>query len=116
MIQVSMFKDNETITIKFRYGKPKTFRKDAHWSDEDSLYNAKMIHSLCSGIDFSGLDLRYADFYKADVSNCNFNGCNLHGADFESANITGATFEGAILTRCNFKTVQERNKKDKTYV
>lgn len=88
-----------------------------------ALDHLNLQKSILSGLHFSKLDLKFADFSgaslywgsiaRADLSYSNFSGTDLCGAILTDVNFTGVDFTGAnfgydslggktIATRCNF--------------
>lgn len=55
------------------------------------------------GIDFSGMDLRGANFSNSSFVGCVFRGANLESANFEKAKLGLSVFDKANLTSVNMK-------------
>ncbi len=76
-------------------------------------------HLNLQGYNFSGCDLRDANFVLQNLSNINFTKANLKGANlsrtnlinsnFSSANIENSNLSGAVLIGANFKETNVRN-------
>ena len=63
-------------------------------------YGCRAVFDDCdlSGYDFTGLDLRYAYFRRANLTNAKFDHSNLVGADFRGAILEGTSFENAKIS------------------
>ena len=59
--------------------------------------NAKLV-----GINFTGADLRNADFSDSDLEGCIFTNADLSGAKFCNTNLNNAIFHAATLKKTNF--------------
>ena len=59
--------------------------------------NARLI-----GINFTGADLRNADFSNSDLEGCIFTDANLSGAKFCNTNLNNAIFHAANLKKTDF--------------
>lgn len=55
-----------------------------------------------SGLNFSGLDLKFANFTGSNLSGANFSGVNLSDGNLTGSNAAGASFNGANLANVNF--------------
>ena len=69
--------------------------------------NADLSYSVLTDVEgkkvnFSGTQLAYTDFTRANLEGANFKNANLIGADFENCNLTGANFKGANLRQARF--------------
>lgn len=59
---------------------------------EADLRQAKLSHSVFSGVSMVGTELNYADLTYANLSNVNFNGTVLSHANLTGADLAGAKF------------------------
>lgn len=78
----------------------------------ESLAGVDLRNLYLSCMDFSGLDLRQANFEGcrlsfgvldgSDLMNANLTNANLTNTSFKETNLSGAIFDGAIVAGANF--------------
>lgn len=80
----------------------------AHWINRDcenwQHMQANLSRLNLSDFDFSGMDLRYVIFEKANLENANFESANLYGANMENAFLKNVNFHNATLSQANLRT------------
>lgn len=84
---------------------------------QDTYFAEMNLH----GLNFSGLDLRSADFNEANISFADFTGCDLSEANLSKVTAVGACFNqckmtGAIIENWNIDTQTQLNDIECDYV
>jgi len=71
-------------------------------SEKRLLFGLALCHAELDRVDFSGADLRDAEFISVSLVAADFSGADLRGASFFRCDLREARFEGALFQLTRF--------------